>query len=42
VGKVKVLVDGANVAAYDLYPATDVPAGGFFRRLIDSMRLWFA
>jgi D-alanyl-D-alanine carboxypeptidase (penicillin-binding protein 5/6) len=42
VGKVKVVVDGATVATYALYPAADVPAGGFFRRLIDSMRLWFA
>ena len=42
VGKIKVLVDGAMVATYDLYPAADVPAGGFFRRLIDSIRLWFA
>ena len=42
VGKVKVIVDGANVATYDLYPTADVPAGGFFRRLIDNIRLWFA
>jgi len=41
IGKVKVLVDGATVATYDLYPAQDVPAGGFFRRAIDSVRLWF-
>jgi D-alanyl-D-alanine carboxypeptidase (penicillin-binding protein 5/6) len=42
VGKVNVLVDGAMVATYDLYPAVDVPAGGFFRRMVDSIRLWFA
>ena len=42
VGKVKVVVDGAMVATYDLYPAADVPAGGFFRRMIDTVRLWFA
>jgi D-alanyl-D-alanine carboxypeptidase (penicillin-binding protein 5/6) len=41
VGKVKVVVDGATVATYDLYPAQDVPAGGFFRRVVDSVRLWF-
>ncbi len=41
VGKVKVVVDGATVATYDLYPAQDVPAGGFFRRAVDSVRLWF-
>jgi D-alanyl-D-alanine carboxypeptidase (penicillin-binding protein 5/6) len=42
VGKVKVVVDGATVATYDLYPAKDVPAGGFFRRMVDSVRLWFS
>ena len=41
IGKVKVVVDGATVATYDLYPAQDVPAGGFFRRAVDSVRLWF-
>jgi D-alanyl-D-alanine carboxypeptidase (penicillin-binding protein 5/6) len=41
VGKVKVVVDGKPVATYDLYPATAVPAGGIFRRAIDTVRLWF-
>jgi D-alanyl-D-alanine carboxypeptidase (penicillin-binding protein 5/6) len=41
VGKVKVVADGATVATYDLYPAQDVPAGGIFRRAIDTVRLWF-
>ncbi len=41
VGKVKVVVDGATVATYDLYPAQDVASGGFFRRAIDTLRLWF-
>ncbi len=41
VGKVKVVVDGQPVATYDLYPARDVPAGGIFRRAIDTVRLWF-
>ncbi len=41
IGKVKVVVDGATVATYDLYPAEDVAAGGFFRRAVDSVRLWF-
>jgi D-alanyl-D-alanine carboxypeptidase (penicillin-binding protein 5/6) len=41
VGKVKVVVDGATAATYDLYPAEDVPAGGFFRRAVDTVRLWF-
>jgi D-alanyl-D-alanine carboxypeptidase (penicillin-binding protein 5/6) len=41
VGKVKIVVADATVADYDLYPAKDVPVGGFFRRAIDSVRLWF-
>jgi D-alanyl-D-alanine carboxypeptidase (penicillin-binding protein 5/6) len=41
VGKVRVVVDGQPVATYDLYPAKDVPAGGIFRRAIDTARLWF-
>jgi D-alanyl-D-alanine carboxypeptidase (penicillin-binding protein 5/6) len=41
VGKVKVVVDGATVATYELYPTQDVPAGGIFRRAIDTVRLWF-
>jgi len=40
-GKAKIVVDGATIATHDLYPATDVPAGGFFRRSIDTVRLWF-
>jgi D-alanyl-D-alanine carboxypeptidase (penicillin-binding protein 5/6) len=41
VGKAKIVVDGAVVATHDLYPAQAVPAGGFFRRAWDTMRLWF-
>jgi D-alanyl-D-alanine carboxypeptidase (penicillin-binding protein 5/6) len=41
IGKTKIVVDGAVVAAHDLYPQQDVAAGGFFRRAWDSMRLWF-
>lgn len=40
-GKAKIVVDGATIAAHDLYPANDVPAGGIFRRAIDTVRLWF-
>lgn len=39
-GKAKIVVDGATIATHDLYPAEDVPAGGFFRRSIDTVRLW--
>ena len=41
IGKVNIVVDGATIATHDLYPAADVPQGGFFRRMIDTVRLWF-
>jgi len=30
-----------QLAELPVYPAHDVPAGGFWRRLIDAFRLWF-
>jgi D-alanyl-D-alanine carboxypeptidase (penicillin-binding protein 5/6) len=39
VGKTTILVDAAPVAVYDLYPAEDVAAAGFFGRTWDSLRL---
>jgi D-alanyl-D-alanine carboxypeptidase (penicillin-binding protein 5/6) len=41
VGKTKIVVDGAPVATYDLYPAKDVARAGFFGRTWDSLRLMF-
>jgi D-alanyl-D-alanine carboxypeptidase (penicillin-binding protein 5/6) len=41
IGKAHIVVDGATIATHDLYPAADVPAGGLFRRAIDTVRLWF-
>ncbi len=41
VGKAKVVVDGQTIATYDLFPAADVPAAGFFGRAWDSLRLLF-
>jgi len=41
VGKTRVVVDGATIATYDLYPATDVAEAGFFGRAWDSLRLLF-
>ena len=41
IGKARIVVDGATVASHDVYPADDVPAGGLFRRAVDSVRLWF-
>jgi D-alanyl-D-alanine carboxypeptidase (penicillin-binding protein 5/6) len=41
VGKTSIVVDGAPVATYDLYPAQDVARAGFFGRAWDSLRLMF-
>jgi D-alanyl-D-alanine carboxypeptidase (penicillin-binding protein 5/6) len=41
IGKTSIVVDGAPIAAHDLFPAQDVAAAGFFGRGWDSMRLWF-
>jgi D-alanyl-D-alanine carboxypeptidase (penicillin-binding protein 5/6) len=41
IGKASIIVDGATIATHDLYPAQGVPAGGFFRRATDTVRLWF-
>jgi len=41
IGKADIVVDGATIATHALYPAADVPAGGWFRRTVDTVRLWF-
>jgi D-alanyl-D-alanine carboxypeptidase (penicillin-binding protein 5/6) len=41
IGKAGIVVNGATIATHDLYPAQDVPRGGFFRRMVDTVRLWF-
>jgi len=41
IGSTRIMVDGAEIAKHDLYPQQAVPAGGFFRRAWDTMRLWF-
>jgi D-alanyl-D-alanine carboxypeptidase (penicillin-binding protein 5/6) len=41
IGKTRIVVDGAPVAAYDLYPTQDVARAGFFGRTWDSLRLMF-
>jgi len=41
IGKVRIVVDGATIATHELFPAADVPAGGWFRRAGDTVRLWF-
>lgn len=42
VGSATVTLDGKAYTTIPLVVLQDVPAGGFFHRLIDSIRLWFA
>ena len=42
VGALRVLSGGQTVATVPLHPLKPVPAGGWWRRLIDTIRLWFA
>ncbi len=42
VGTVTVLIDGKVVKTEPLVVLADAPAGGFFKRLWDTIRLWFA
>jgi D-alanyl-D-alanine carboxypeptidase (penicillin-binding protein 5/6) len=42
VGTLRVLSGGQTVATLPLHPLQPVPAGGWWRRLIDTIRLWFA
>ena len=41
VGKVTILVDGKPVRTEPLVVLADAPAGGFFKRLWHTIRLWF-
>jgi D-alanyl-D-alanine carboxypeptidase (penicillin-binding protein 5/6) len=40
VGSVKVALEGRPIAEFPLVALTDVPAGGFFGRAWDTLRLW--
>jgi len=40
-GTATVTLDGKTLKTIPLVAMDDVPAGGFFRRLIDAIRLWF-
>jgi len=42
VGSVRVISGGQTVATLPLHPLSPVEAGGWWRRLIDTIRLWFA
>ncbi len=41
VGVVRAVLDGKVVAEAELHPVADVPLGGFFRRLWDTIVSWF-
>ena len=42
IGRLRVTQGDKVLAEVPVYAAHDVPTGGFFRRLIDTIRLWFA
>jgi D-alanyl-D-alanine carboxypeptidase (penicillin-binding protein 5/6) len=42
VGSLRVFEGGQTLTTLPLHPLKDVPAGGWWRRLIDTIRLWFA
>jgi serine-type D-Ala-D-Ala carboxypeptidase (penicillin-binding protein 5/6) len=41
-GSVRVFVGNQTLATLPLHPLKEVPGGGWWRRLIDTIRLWFA
>jgi D-alanyl-D-alanine carboxypeptidase (penicillin-binding protein 5/6) len=41
-GSLRVFAGGQTLTTLPLHPLKDVPAGGWWRRLIDTIRLWFA
>jgi D-alanyl-D-alanine carboxypeptidase (penicillin-binding protein 5/6) len=41
-GTLRVVDGGQTLATLPLHPLKEVPAGGWWRRLIDTIRLWFA
>jgi serine-type D-Ala-D-Ala carboxypeptidase (penicillin-binding protein 5/6) len=41
VGSLRVIAGGQTVATQTLHPLEAVEAGGWWRRLIDTIRLWF-
>jgi len=42
IGTIKVSIDGKHYGNYPVVALESVPLGGFFTRLIDTIRLWFA
>jgi D-alanyl-D-alanine carboxypeptidase (penicillin-binding protein 5/6) len=42
VGELRVLAGGATIATVPLHPLSSVAEGGWWRRLVDTVKLWFA
>jgi D-alanyl-D-alanine carboxypeptidase (penicillin-binding protein 5/6) len=42
VGQLRVIAGNQTLATLPVHPSTNVAAGGWWRRLIDTVRLWFA
>ena len=42
VGSLRVFTGGQTLQTIPLHPLKSVAAGGWWRRLIDTIRLWFA
>jgi len=42
VGELQIVVGGKPMKSVPLYPLANVPQGGFWSRLSDSMRLWYS
>jgi D-alanyl-D-alanine carboxypeptidase (penicillin-binding protein 5/6) len=41
VGQLRVVARGQTVATVPVHPLVSVAAGGWWRRLVDTVRLWF-
>jgi serine-type D-Ala-D-Ala carboxypeptidase (penicillin-binding protein 5/6) len=41
VGELQVTIDGKQVSSVPLFPTVDVPNGGIWSRLSDTVLLWF-
>ena len=42
VGQLRVFTSNQTLTTVPVHPLTEVAAGGWWRRLIDTIRLWFA
>jgi D-alanyl-D-alanine carboxypeptidase (penicillin-binding protein 5/6) len=42
IGQMRVTAGNQTLATLPVHPSTNVAAGGWWRRLVDTVRLWFA